>query len=231
MGVCAIRRAEPGADRHEAGQHGHVAAREHEHRRWPVKLANIVVIDDGLGTNNLSVCGPDAASFQIIGTALFLRAGTHLDSASRPTYNVTVAVDDPAGGRQSGCEHQLRADDHAVGRRHRDADHHGSRAVVERQQPGRARGDWFEVTNVGTARRTSPAGRWTTARPRSDRRGADWHHHHRTWRVGDLHRDQPAHTTACKADGVPVAVVRRQPAAEPAGRQLRRHRRRPQHRR
>ncbi len=41
-----------------------------------VKMADIVVTDDGLGNNNLTVSGADAASFQIVGTALFLKAGT-----------------------------------------------------------------------------------------------------------------------------------------------------------
>ncbi len=36
----------------------------------PVKMADIVVTDDGLGNNNLTVSGADAGSFQIIGTAL-----------------------------------------------------------------------------------------------------------------------------------------------------------------
>ncbi|KEF41706.1 MAG: hypothetical protein ER33_10110 [Cyanobium sp. CACIAM 14] len=36
----------------------------------PIKVADIIVADDGLGTNNLSVSGTDSNSFQIIGTAL-----------------------------------------------------------------------------------------------------------------------------------------------------------------
>ncbi len=63
-----------------------------------IKLADIIVADDGLGTNNLSLSGTDAASFEIIDTRLFLRAGTLLDFETKPTYNVTVNVDDPTLG-------------------------------------------------------------------------------------------------------------------------------------
>src|SRR5262249_31776715 len=52
----------------------------------PVKLADITVSDDGLGTNNLSLSGADAASFQIIGNSLYLKAGTPLDHIPKPTY-------------------------------------------------------------------------------------------------------------------------------------------------
>src|SRR5262249_39818286 len=64
----------------------------------PVKVADIVVTDDGLGNNNLTVSGADAGSFQILGTALFLKAGTALNFASKPSYSITVNVDDPAVG-------------------------------------------------------------------------------------------------------------------------------------
>src|SRR5262245_52066221 len=55
-----------------------------------LKLADIIVTDDGLGSNHLSVTGADASFFQIIGTALFLKAGTVLNHTSKPSYNVTV---------------------------------------------------------------------------------------------------------------------------------------------
>ena len=64
----------------------------------PVKVADIVVTDDGLGTNNLTVSGTDASFFQIIGTGLYLKAGTPLNSTTKPSYSVTVNVDDPTVG-------------------------------------------------------------------------------------------------------------------------------------
>ncbi len=63
-----------------------------------VKVADIVVTDDGVGTNVLSLAGADAGLFEIIGTELFLKAGTILDSYSNPLLDVTVNVDDVAVG-------------------------------------------------------------------------------------------------------------------------------------
>lgn len=61
-----------------------------------VKLADIAVIDDGLGSNVLTLSGADAASFQIIGAALYLKAGTTLNVQTKPTYIVAVSVADPS---------------------------------------------------------------------------------------------------------------------------------------
>ncbi len=60
----------------------------------PIKIADIVVTDDGIGTNRLSVTGRDAAMFQIIGMALFLKAGVLLDAATAAELEFAVAVDD-----------------------------------------------------------------------------------------------------------------------------------------
>ena len=44
-----------------------------------IKVADIVITDDALGTNTLSLkSGTDAALFQIVGTELFLVAGASL---------------------------------------------------------------------------------------------------------------------------------------------------------
>jgi hypothetical protein len=59
-----------------------------------VKLADIVVTDDGLGDNVFSLSGPDAAAFTIVDGALFLRAGTALDFETKAAYDVTVGVSD-----------------------------------------------------------------------------------------------------------------------------------------
>ena len=63
-----------------------------------VKVADIVVTDDGLGTNTLSLSGSDAASFEIIGTELYLKAGTSLDVSTKTQFDVTVEVDDATVG-------------------------------------------------------------------------------------------------------------------------------------
>ncbi|MDZ7963062.1 MAG: choice-of-anchor I family protein [Aulosira sp. DedQUE10] len=63
-----------------------------------VKLAEIAIADDGLGTNNLSLTGADASFFEIANSVLYLKAGTNLDYETKSNYSVTVAVDDPTVG-------------------------------------------------------------------------------------------------------------------------------------
>jgi hypothetical protein len=63
-----------------------------------VEVADIVVSDDGLGTNALSLSGNDAALFEIDGTVLYLKAGASLDFETNPQLDVTVAVDDTTVG-------------------------------------------------------------------------------------------------------------------------------------
>jgi hypothetical protein len=63
-----------------------------------IKVADIVVTDDALGTNSLSLSGDDAALFEIDGTELYLIAGASLDYETNPVLDVTVEVDDVAVG-------------------------------------------------------------------------------------------------------------------------------------
>jgi uncharacterized protein YjiK len=63
-----------------------------------VKVANVVVTDDGLGTNALSVSGADAAIFEVDNTGLYIKAGTVLDFEAQSSFSVTVAVDDTSLG-------------------------------------------------------------------------------------------------------------------------------------
>ncbi len=63
-----------------------------------LKVADIVVTDDALGTNVLSLTGDDAALFEIDGTELYLVAGTTLDFETDPDLHVTVEVDDASLG-------------------------------------------------------------------------------------------------------------------------------------
>ncbi len=64
----------------------------------PIKVADIVVTDDGIGTNALGLAGADAPSFEIVGTALFLKAGTALEFETKTSFDVTVTVDDASIG-------------------------------------------------------------------------------------------------------------------------------------
>lgn len=64
----------------------------------PLKVADVVVTDDGLGTNDLAVIGPDADTFEIDSNGLYIKAGTVLDYETAAGYSVTVEVDDPSVG-------------------------------------------------------------------------------------------------------------------------------------
>ncbi|GEM_PF-1676346 len=63
-----------------------------------IRVADVTITDDGLGTNNLSLSGADAALFEITGSSLYLKAGAALDHETNPVLDVTVAVNDPAVG-------------------------------------------------------------------------------------------------------------------------------------
>lgn len=62
------------------------------------KVADIVVTDDTVGSNGLTLAGDDAALLEIDGTELYLRAGAALDFESNPSLDVTVVLDDPTVG-------------------------------------------------------------------------------------------------------------------------------------
>ncbi|MCA9043407.1 MAG: choice-of-anchor D domain-containing protein [Planctomycetaceae bacterium] len=64
------------------------------------KVANVVITDDGNGTNVVSLTGPDAAYFELQNgdTELHIKAGTVLDFETKPSYTVRVQVDDASVG-------------------------------------------------------------------------------------------------------------------------------------
>lgn len=63
-----------------------------------IKVADIVITDpdamSAFRNNTLSLVGRDRAMFEIIGMALFLKAGAALDFAQKTSLDVAVAVDD-----------------------------------------------------------------------------------------------------------------------------------------
>ncbi|MCA9009476.1 MAG: DUF2341 domain-containing protein [Planctomycetaceae bacterium] len=61
-----------------------------------LKVATVVITDDGFGTNTLSLSGADAARFVVVGTDLYLRSSTALNYEAKSSYNVTVQLDDPS---------------------------------------------------------------------------------------------------------------------------------------
>src|SRR3970282_833634 len=62
-----------------------------------IKVADIVVADDALGSETLALTGADAASFEIVGTELRLKAGV-LDFETKASYAVQVTADDVTVG-------------------------------------------------------------------------------------------------------------------------------------
>jgi uncharacterized protein YjiK len=63
-----------------------------------LKVADVVITDDGIGTNNLNVTGTEAGVFEVDSTGLYIKAGTVLDFETKNSYAVTVEVDDPTVG-------------------------------------------------------------------------------------------------------------------------------------
>ena len=59
-----------------------------------IKLADIAISDDALGSNTTILLGPDAAAFEVDGTELYLKAGINLDYETKTAYAVTVSVSD-----------------------------------------------------------------------------------------------------------------------------------------
>ena len=114
----------------------------------PVKVADIVVTDDGLGINQLSLTGADAASFEIIGSALYLKAGVVLDYEVKTSYAVTVRVDDATVGAtpDATVNYTLNVLDQVV-------ETVDSPLLITEVAPWSSGNspvgaDWFEVTNV-----------------------------------------------------------------------------------
>jgi Domain of unknown function (DUF4114) len=63
-----------------------------------IKVADLAITDDGLGTNNLTLTGTDANSFELAGNNLFLKAGVDITSSTKTSFSTVVNVDDPTVG-------------------------------------------------------------------------------------------------------------------------------------
>jgi len=60
-----------------------------------IKVADIAITDDALGSNTVSLTGADAAFFEVVGSGLFLKAGTSLNYEAKTSYSLTLSVSDP----------------------------------------------------------------------------------------------------------------------------------------
>jgi len=66
-----------------------------------IKVADIAISDDALGTNTISLLGADASAFEVEGTVLYLKADTSLNYETKMAYAVTVSVLDSTIGGSS----------------------------------------------------------------------------------------------------------------------------------
>jgi uncharacterized protein YjiK len=113
-----------------------------------IKVGNIIISDDALGTNTLSLSGADASAFEISGTELYLKAGTILNFELKPSYSVAINVDDPTVGNPSDATTTFNLTIANV--------NEVLPSVTISEVAPWASGnttyaaDWFEVTNTGT---------------------------------------------------------------------------------
>jgi uncharacterized protein YjiK len=118
-----------------------------------IKVADVVVADDGLGTNNLTVTGADAAFFEVDGTGLYLKAGTNLDFETKSSYSVSVQVDDPnLGGTPdaTSAELTLTVTD-LINENPAQASLFISEVAAWSSGNSPLGADWFEITNNGNS--------------------------------------------------------------------------------
>jgi uncharacterized protein YjiK len=113
-----------------------------------VKVADVAVTDDGQGTNALSVTGPDASAFEVDATGLYLKAGAVLNRTAKPSYSVSVAVDDASVGSTPDATSAVFTLTVAAAAA-------PPSLVVSEVSPWSSgntpyAADWWEVTNTGT---------------------------------------------------------------------------------
>ena len=117
-----------------------------------IKVADITVTDDGLGTNTLSLSGADASFFEINDTALYMKAGTTLDYETKTSYSVTVNVDDATLGNNPDATTNFTLAVTDIINENPTL----SALIISEVSPWSSgnsvyNADWFEVTNTGTS--------------------------------------------------------------------------------
>jgi uncharacterized protein YjiK len=118
----------------------------------PTKVADVSVTDDDLGVNTLGLTGPDASSFSVDDTGLYLKAGVALNHTGKPSYQVSVTVDDPSTGgtpdaTSSGYTLTVTA---ASGGGPTTSAIKVTEVAPWGSSNGTYNADWFELTNTGT---------------------------------------------------------------------------------
>jgi VCBS repeat-containing protein len=116
-----------------------------------IKVADIVITDDAIGTNNLTVTGADAAAFEVDSTGLYIRAGTLLDFETKASYSVTVNVDDPGLGATPDASTGFTLSVTDVANESALPNVYVSEVAPWSSGNSPVGADWFEVTNGGSA--------------------------------------------------------------------------------
>lgn len=116
----------------------------------PFKVGNIIVSDDALGTNTLSLTGADANSFEITGNGLFLKAGTTLDFETKTSYNVSVNVNDTTVGNNPDATTAFTLSVTDVNENPTTSSIFITEVAPWGSGNSPVASDWFELTNTGT---------------------------------------------------------------------------------
>ena len=117
----------------------------------PIKVADISITDDGIGNNNLTVTGADAAFFTVDANGLYIKPGTVLDYETKTSYSVTVVLDDTSVGAtpDATASFTLAVTDVLVETAPRQVIYISEVAPWSSGNSPIA-ADWFEVTNGGS---------------------------------------------------------------------------------
>jgi hypothetical protein len=118
-----------------------------------IKVADVALADDGLGTNNLTVTGTDAGFFEVDNTGLYIKAGTILDYETKTSPSIVVDVDDATVGGTPDASATFALAVTDVVNENPPPPSSVVISEVTSWSSGNApyAADWFEVTNTGTS--------------------------------------------------------------------------------
>lgn len=116
-----------------------------------VKVADVVLTDDGLGTNSYSVTGADAAYFEADSSGLYIKSGVSLDYETKTSYSVTVEVDDASVGSTPDASVAYTLAVTNVVNESADGTVIVSEVAPWSSGNSTLGSDWFEITNSGSS--------------------------------------------------------------------------------
>ena len=116
-----------------------------------IKVADIAITDDGLGTNGVSVTGADASFFEADLTGLYIKSGTVLDFETKSSYSITVNVDDATVGNTPDASTSFNLTVSDVVNENPISSIIISEVAAWSSGNSPVAADWFEITNTGVA--------------------------------------------------------------------------------